>query len=160
MRPVLTPTNVSWAWGPYQNDQTRPSRSLKRTHLKANTRSLPRVNFHGWPQTMARSHTPAAPQTATTYSQKAGRKTLKLKYTGAMQVAVTLCSKWKRGKARKCTQQNHGLKTLATRWIQSQLSRATHTQIIFWRKFRKKREWRHSFKWTDLRKVIIRWWLW
>ena len=86
VRPVLTPTSVSWAWGPYQNDRTRPSRSLKRTHLKANTRSLPRVNFHGWPQTMARSHTPAAPQTATTYSQKAGRKTLKLKYTGAMQV--------------------------------------------------------------------------
>ena len=46
---------------------------------------------------MARSHTPAAPQTATTYSQKAGMKTLKLKYTGAMQVAVTLCNKWKRG---------------------------------------------------------------
>ena len=67
-----------------------------------------------------------------------------------MQVAVTLRSKWKRGKA----QQNHGLKTLATRWIQGQLSRATHTQIIFWRKFRRKREWRHSFKRTDLRKVI------
>ena len=72
--------------------------------------------------------------------------TLKLQYTGAMQVAVTLCSKRKRGKAHMCTQENHGLKTLATCWTQSQLSRATHTQIIFWRKFCRKREWRHSFK--------------
>ena len=68
--------SISWAWGPYQNDRKRPSWSLKQTDLKANTRSLPRVNFHGWPQTMAGNHyTRRAPQTAATYSQQAGRNT-------------------------------------------------------------------------------------
>ena len=47
-----------------------------------------------------------------------------LQYTGAIQVQWHFAAKGKRGKAHMCTQENHGLKTLATCWVHSQLSRA------------------------------------
>ena len=49
-------------------------------------------------------------QTVTTNSQKVGRKNAKAKDTGATQVAATMCSKRRRGKAHRCTPENQRLK--------------------------------------------------